>query len=127
MKILTENQVIKLHRNIVAVYGGSSAIRDRGLLISALNSPFQTFGGVEICPSLLEKASHLGFGLIKNHPFADGNKRIGTHIMIVFLALNNVEIQYTDEELTTLIMNIASGLKDENFLLEWLKEHTNET
>lgn len=118
MKTLTENQVIKLHKNIVAVYGGSSAIRDMGLLISALNSPFQTFGGAEVYPSLLEKASYLGFGLIKNHPFADGNKRIGTHVMIVFLTLNNVEIQYTDEELTTLIMNIASSLKDEKYLLE---------
>jgi len=127
MKVLTESQIMRLHKSLVEVYGGSSAIRDRGLLISAISSPFQTFGDVEICPSLLEKASRLGFGLIKNHPFADGNKRIGTHAMLVFLALNNVELQYNDKDLTNLIINIASGMKDEKFLLEWLRRHSNET
>lgn len=127
MKVLTESQIMRLHKSLVEVYGGSPAIRDRGLLISAISSPFQTFGDVEIRPSLLEKASRLGFGLIKNHPFADGNKRIGTHAMLVFLALNNVELQYNDKDLTNLIINIASGMKDEKFLLEWLRRHSNET
>ena len=123
MKILTKLQVLRLHQDLIDVSGGSSEIRDEGLLDSALNAPFQTFDGTELYPAVLEKAARLGFGLIKNHPFADGNKRIGTHTMFVFLALNHMELEYQDYELIDLILDIASGEKHEEQLFTWLQEH----
>ena len=90
MKRLTKEQILLLHSALTAQSGGSAEIRDDGLLESAINAPFQTFDGQELYPSLLEKATRLGYGLIKNHPFVDGNKRIGTHAMLVFLAINHI-------------------------------------
>ena len=123
MKRLTKEHIMMLHRALVAQSGGSMEIRDEGLLDSAINAPFQTFGGDELYPSLLEKASRLGYGLIKNHPFVDGNKRIGTHAMIVFLAVNHIELQYEDADLIQLILGIAAGKYDETHLLVWLQQH----
>ncbi len=123
MKRLTEKQIIMLHEMLIAESGGSPEIRDEGLLDSAVNAPFQTFGGNELYPTLLEKAVRLGFGLIKNHPFADGNKRIGTHAMLVFLALNQVELHYSDKELIDIILKIAGSEKSEKDLLLWVQEH----
>lgn len=123
MKVLSKAQVLKLHEMLVAETGGSPEIRDEGLLDSALNAPFQSFGGTELYPSLLEKAARLGYGLIKNHPFVDGNKRIGTHAMLVFLALNYTELTYEDDELIDLILGIAAGCYNETHLLTWLQQH----
>ncbi len=123
MKKLTKKQIIMLHEMLIAESGGSPEIRDEGLLDSAINAPFQSFGGSELYPSLLEKTARLGFGLIKNHPFVDGNKRIGTHTMLVFLELNNQELKYADEELIELILGIAASKYDEKHLLLWLQQH----
>lgn len=123
MRVLTKAQIIRLHKDLIAESGGSYEIRDDGLLDSAVNAPFQSFSGAELYPTILEKASRLGFGLIKNHPFVDGNKRIGTHVMIVFLALNHIELVYEDKELIDLILDIASGSKSEKHLLNWLQNH----
>lgn len=123
MKTLTKQQVLELHEMLIAQSGGSPEIRDDGLLESALNAPFQSFGDTELYPSLLEKAARLGYGLIKNHPFVDGNKRIGTHAMLVFLSINNAEISYSDDELIRLILGIASGEYDDKHLLNWLQQH----
>ncbi len=123
MKKLTKKQIIMLHEMLIAESGGSPEILDEGLLDSAINAPFQSFGGSELYPSLLEKAARLGFGLIKNHPFVDGNKRIGTHTMLVFLELNHQELQYTDEELIDLILGVAASKYDEKHLLLWLQQH----
>ena len=124
MKALTTGQVMRLHEDLIAVSGGTAEVRDPGLLESALHAPFQTFGGQALYPSVIEKAARLGYGLIKNHPFADGNKRIGAHTMLVFLALNQVALQYTDAELVTLILGTAAGELGETDLLSWLREHT---
>lgn len=123
MRVLTKSQVLHLHQDIIDVSGGSSEIRDEGLLDSALSAPFQTFEGTDLYPTILEKAARLGYGLIKNHPFVDGNKRIGTHTMLVFLAINHMELEYTDHELIDLILDIASGAKNENQLFNWLQKH----
>ncbi len=123
MKILSKQQVLKLHEMLIAQSGGSPEIRDDGLLDSALNAPFQSFGDTDLYPSLLEKAARLGYGLIKNHPFVDGNKRIGTHTMLVFLAINHAELAYSDEELISLILGIAAGEYDDKHLLNWLQQH----
>lgn len=123
MKILSKTQVLKLHETLIAASGGSPEIREEGLLDSACNAPFQSFGGTELYPSVLEKAARLGFGLIKNHPFVDGNKRIGIHSILVFLAVNHIELCYEDSDLTDLILKIASGSYNKKYLLVWLQQH----
>lgn len=123
MKYLTREQVIKLHQALIEASGGSSGIRDVGMLDSALKTPLQTFDENELFPSVLDKAARLAFGLIKNHPFIDGNKRIGTHAMLIFLALNNIMLSYKDEELIDIILKVASGKANENDLYTWIKNH----
>ena len=93
------------------------------MLDSALSAPYQTFGGEDIYPSLLQKAARLCFGLVKNHPFLDGNKRIGVHIALVFLALNGVELQYSQVELSDVILRLAAGEMEAGDLLHWILEH----
>ena len=123
MKRLTVRQILMLHDDLIAQFGGTAEIRDRGLLESAANAPFQTFGGEDLYPTLPEKAAQLGYGLIKNHPFADGNKRIGAHAMLVFLALNGIRLQYEDAELIRLILSAASGEIGAAELTAWLEGH----
>ena len=88
---LSKEQVLSLHSELIKKTGGAAGLRDEGLLESALNAPFQGFGKVEAYPSIQQKGVRLGYGLIKNHPFTDGNKRIDTHAMLVFLALNGID------------------------------------
>ena len=123
MKRLNTEQVKLIHSDIIKASGGSDGIRDEGLLESAVNLPFQTFGGTELYPSLLEKAARLGYSLINNHPFIDGNKRIGTHTMLVFLDVNGVECKYEDEGLIETVFHLADGTLDGTNLLAWLQEH----
>ncbi|MCD8006890.1 MAG: type II toxin-antitoxin system death-on-curing family toxin [Oscillospiraceae bacterium] len=123
MNCLSRKQVILLQSRLIDAFGGRHGIRDEGLLDSALNAPFQSFSGVDLYPSMIEKATRLGFGLIKNHPFVDGNKRIGTHAMIVFLSINHVMIEYDDDELISLILSIADGTASEEELCDWLRVH----
>lgn len=123
MKILSKRQILMLHSALVAQSGGLDGIRDEGLLDSALNVPFQTFAEQDLYPTVLEKAVRLGYGLICNHPFLDGNKRIGTHVMLVFLEINQLSLSYEDEELISTILQTASGMLDYNGLLNWVKVH----
>lgn len=104
-------------------YGGVDGIRDEGLLDSALAAPFATFDGRDLYPSIQTKAVRLGYGLIRNHPFADGNKRIGAHAMLVFLALNGVELDYTQQELIDIIQSVAAGKASAEDLLQWVLRH----
>lgn len=123
MKILNKRQVLLLHQHLVEETGGSSGLRDEGLLESALNAPFQSFGDTSAYPSLQQKAARLCYGLVQNHPFVDGNKRIGAHAMLVFLALNGVELSYTQRELADIILQVASGEKSYDELLAWILTH----
>ncbi len=123
MKKLTKEQIKMLHSALVERFGGQDGLRDEGMLDSALNTPFQTFSGSELYPDLLSKAARLAFGLIADHPFIDGNKRIGTHAMLIFLRLNNVELEYDDDDLIALILGTAAGENDDKTILEWLKNH----
>ena len=120
---LTKQQVIMLHQDVIAQSGGSPEIRDEGLLDSALNAPFQTFAGMELYPTIIDKAAHLGYSLIKNHAFVDGNKRIGTHVMLAFLMLNVIDVDYEDEDLIQLILGVAAGKISSEQLLAWLQAH----
>ena len=121
MRVLSKRQILMLHSMLVAQSGGADGLRDEGLLESAINTPLQTFGGQELYPTVLEKAARLGYGLIHNHPFLDGNKRIGTHAMLVFLDINNITLSYEDDDLIAAILRVASGDMDDRELLEWLK------
>ena len=123
MRTLSKRQVILLHQQLINEIGGSSGLRDEGLLESALAAPFQSFGGIDAYPSLQQRAARLAYGLVNNHPFVDGNKRIGAHTMLVFLALNGIELSYTQEELASLFIAVASGDKGYEDVLDWLISH----
>ena len=116
-------QVVKIHSSIIAKTGGMDGIRDKNLLDSALKSPFQTFGGRELYPDIFDKASQLCYSLVENHPFADGNKRIGVHLTLLFLKLNNVNISYSQAELIDFGLGIASGKMDKGEIKDWLLRH----
>lgn len=120
---LSKSQILLLHEQLIAETGGSTGLRDEGILDSALNAPFQTFGGKDVYPSLQQKAARLCFGLVKNHPFVDGNKRIGIHVMLVFLALNGIELQHTQTELSDVILQLAAGDIQFSDLLDWILTH----
>ena len=119
----TEKQVILLHEQIIKETGGETGLRDASLLESALLSPFQSFNDKDLFPSIQAKAARLGYGITKNHPFIDGNKRIGAHLMLLFLYFNNVELSYTQKELSEIILMIASSEKNYEDLLDWIIEH----
>ena len=123
MKKLSKRQIILLHSQLIKATGGSYEIRDEGLLDSAINIPFQSFSKKELFPTIEEKAARLCYGLVKNHAFIDGNKRIGAHSMLIFLMINNYELEYTQEELYTIILDVASGNKDYNDIQQWILAH----
>lgn len=87
------------------------------------DSIIQTFDGEDVYPSLQQKVAHLCFGLVKDHPFVDGNRRIGAHVMLVFLALNGIELQYTQTELSDIILQLAAGTLQSSDLLDWILTH----
>ena len=123
MKKLTKEQILLLHTQLIETTGGSDGIRDISLLESALESPFQSYGGEELYPSIQAKAARLCYGLVKNHAMIDGNKRLGCHAMLVFLALNGYEMEYTQEELSDLILDVAADRKQCGDILQWLLMH----
>lgn len=123
MILLSKEQVIRLHADLITATGGSGGILDEGMLDSALNNPFQSFGGKELYPSIQAKAAQLCFGLVKNHAMIDGNKRLGAHVMLVFLALNGCELSYSQKELSDMILALAAGKINAEAVLQWIIEH----
>ena len=105
----TRDNVLNVYKILVEATGGTVGVRDEGLLLSAIEAPYQTFGGVELFPTTLEKAVRLGFGLVANHPFIDGNKRIGILVMLTFLELNGFNIEFSDDEIIDMALGVASG------------------
>ncbi len=123
MIILSKEQVVMLHKRLIGTTGGSGGILNEGMLDLALSNPFQSFDGKELYPSIQAKAAQLCFGLVKNHAMVDGNKRLGAHVMLVFLELNGYELSYRQSELSDLILALASGEIDADKLLQWIMEH----
>ena len=123
MKKLSKKQILMLHTQLIQQTGGSEGVRDYNLRDSALETPFQSFGGDELYPTIQAKAARLGYGLIKNHCMIDGNKRIGTHSMLVFLALNGIELKYMQKELYETILDVAAGKIEYEDLLQWVLNH----
>lgn len=117
---LTKEQLVMSHGKIMQATGGLDGLRDDSLLQSALLSPMQTYDGTELFPSLIDKAARLACGLTQNHPFIDGNKRIGAHAMLVVLALNDISLNYTQNELSDVFLRLAAGQIDFDYLRDWV-------
>jgi death-on-curing protein len=123
MRHLGLAEVIALHRLIIQTSGGSHGIRDLGALEAAVAQPRMTFGGDDLFPTLEEKVAALGFSLVNNHPFIDGNKRVGHAAMETFLVLNGFEIEGDVDAQENLMLGLASGQISRAELLRWLQEH----
>ena len=121
MTKFTKERVLLLYQMIVQETGGTFGIRSEEMLESAIEAPYQTFGGIELYPSKIEKAARLGYGLVANHPFIDGNKRIGVYIMISFLEVNGIYLEFSDELIENIALGIASGKYKYEDVLKILK------
>ena len=124
MTRLSKEHLLLMQEQLIDRYGGSHGIRDEGLLDSALAAPFQSFSGVDFYPTPLSKAVRLCCGLVHNHPFIDGNKRIGALALLVMLDLNHIEIIMSSKELEDAILSLASGDISDKSFLEWIQDHT---
>ena len=116
-------QVLLLQRTIIKRTGGSDGVRDYNLLDSAINSVYQTFGGEDLYKTVLEKGARLGFSLVSNHAFVDGNKRIGVLVMLTFLKINGVNLSLTDMDVIDIGLSLADGSMDYDKLLKRLEKH----
>ena len=119
----SREKVKLLHQLMAEATGGSVGVRDEGLLDSAIEGAFATFDGVELYPSKEEKAAKLGYSLISNHAFVDGNKRIGVYVMLSFLELNGIHIETADEDVVSLGLGVADGSMEQKDILDWIHKH----
>jgi len=124
MITLSKEQVIRLHKVLLESTGGLGGIRDETLLDSALAAPFQTFDGMELYPSAVAKIARIAYSLVCNHPFVDGNKRIGTYVMLVLLELNHIETDFSDNDVVYIGMEIAAGKMGDKQLLKLILERS---
>lgn len=120
----SKEKVLLLHKLIAEETGGSIGVRDEALLESALEGAFAGFGGKEFYPTKEEKGARLGYTLISNHAFVDGNKRIGMYVMLTFLEVNGIHMECTNEEVATVGLSVAAGIMSYEELLTWVKNHT---
>ncbi len=119
----SQEKVLLLHRLITKETGGDPNIRDTAMLDSALESAFQTFDGDELYPTKEEKAARIGYSLISNHAFVDGNKRIGMYILLTFLETNGIRIHPTNDDVARVGLDVASGKMNYDDLLKWIIEN----
>ena len=124
MMTLTSQQVKQLHKKLLDATGGLDGLRDEAMLDSALSVAFQTFDGVELYPSTAAKIARIAYGLVCNHPFVDGNKRIGTYAMAVLLDLNHIEADFTDDDIIRIGLELASGKMSDKQLLDLILERS---
>jgi death-on-curing protein len=122
----SKEKVLLLHRIMAQATGGSVGVREEGLLSSALEGAFGGFGDMEFYPTLAEKGARLGYTLIANHAFVDGNKRIGIFIMLTFLAVNGLHISCTNDDIIAIGLGVADGSMSYEALLDWVRAHTEE-
>lgn len=124
MEMIALEEIIIFHEKIIEKTGGSQGIRDIGLIESAINRPFQTYDGIELYPEIKSKISAITYSLINNHGFVDGNKRIGVSVMLLLLRLNDIEIEYKQEELVDLGIKIAENKCKEEDIKKWIESHS---
>ena len=124
MKILSKDIILLIHKKLINDTGGIFGIRDESLLESAIFAPFAEYDNIEAFPSVIEKAARLAFGIIKNHPFIDGNKRTGIMAMQMFLYINGIKLICDNNNLVELGLGIATGKMNYQYIVEWLKINT---
>ena len=120
----TIQDIYELHTQLENTFILSPGIRDKNLLASAVNTPFQTFMGNDLYPSIYDKAAQLCYGIANNHPFTDGNKRTALHSMYVYLIINGYDIIATQQDVENLIINVAAGRMHNTELSKWLQNNT---
>jgi death-on-curing protein len=123
MRYLTLEEIISLQEKLIAQSGGSTGLRDRSALESAVAQPEMSFGGEDLYPTMADKAAALAHSLIENHCFVDGNKRVGHAAMEVFLVINGYEVEAPIDEQEQIVLSVASGIMDRASLSKWLKQH----
>ena len=121
---LTVQDIYELHRELEDAFVLSPGVRDKNLLASAVNTPFQTFMENDLYPSIYDKAAQLCYGLANNHPFTDGNKRTALHRMYVYLIINGFDIMATQQDVENMIIDVAAGNMTNVELAQWLRENT---
>ena len=119
----TKEKALLLHQLMARETGGSIGVRDEGLLESALEAAFAGFGAEEFYPTTEEKGARLGYNLISNHAFVDGNKRIGMFVMLTFLEVNGVYMDCTNKDVSEVGLAVAAGEMDYEALLQWVRQH----
>lgn len=120
----TLQDIYKLHTQLKSAFVLSPGVRDENLLASAVNTPFQTFMGNDLYPSIYDKAAQLCYGIANNHPFTDGNKRTALHSMYVYLIINGFDITATQQDVENMIIDVAAGNMTNTELAQWLRENT---
>ena len=120
---ISKEKALHLHKLIADETGGSVGIRDEALLESALENAFAGFGNQEFYPSIEEKGARLGYTLISNHAFVDGNKRIGMFVILTFLEVNGIRLECTNEEIVHIGLSVAAGSMNYEDLLGWVRQH----
>ena len=119
----SREKILLLHKLMIAETGGSAGVRDMDMLDSAIESAFATFDGKDLYPSKEEKAAAIGYGLISDHAFIDGNKRIGMYIMLTFLEVNGITLSLSDDDIVSAGLSVAPGKLDRNDLMKWITDH----
>lgn len=119
----SKEKILLLHQVMAEATGGDVGVRDDALLESAIENIYATFDCIELYPTKEEKAARLGYSLISNHAFVDGNKRIGMYIMISFLELNGIKIDANNDDVVELGLSVASGNANYDDILNWINEH----
>ena len=122
-RFLTLEEVLEIHQDQIARYGGSAGVRDIGLLDSAVKSPAASFGGEFLLNGIFEMAATYLFHLVKNHAFIDGNKRVGTAAALTFLQLNGISIREHEPALSELVLGVAKGDVDRAGVVAYLESH----
>jgi death-on-curing protein len=126
MRYLTLGEVLALHRRILAESGGSPGVRDLAAIAAAIAQPRVSVGGKDAYPSLIEKAAALGYSLVRNHGFIDGNKRIAHAAMEVFFVMNGMELSASVDDQERFMLALAAGEVSREALIEWLRAHATE-
>lgn len=120
---ITIEDIIIIHSRIIQTTGGLDGIRDKSGLEAAIAAPLQSFDGIDLFPTVIEKIARLGYGLAANHAFIDGNKRIGAMLVQLLLKWNGYNIELKPNELADMFIDIANGKANEEDLLKWIIKH----
>lgn len=123
MKRLKLEQILALHEKMINATGGSVALRDQVLLDSAISNAYSTFGGKDLYPSDEEKCANICYSIVKNHPFIDGNKRMGVYIMLILLEYSGIELEFKQDDLVKFGLDIAEGTYNQADIVDWIYKH----